>query len=164
MAIPITVPRLDWIMEQGTFAGWLKGDGAAIRAGEPLFALETEKAMQDIDSLDAGILHIPADGPRQGDIVMVGAVIGFILQPGETPPTLTPDKPSARPESVRTMPAPAAAVRPAGQRRRAASSPRARRAAARLGIDLGQVAGSGRTGRIRERDVLAFAATLRGDA
>ena len=66
MAMPITVPRLGWNMEQGVFVGWLKADGAAVRAGEPLFTLESEKATEDIEGFDDGVLHIPADGPRQG--------------------------------------------------------------------------------------------------
>ena len=44
MAIEITVPRLGWTMEEGVFLGWLKQDGDAIRAGEMLFRLESEKA------------------------------------------------------------------------------------------------------------------------
>ena len=48
MAIPITVPRLGWNMEQGVFLGWLKADGAAVRAGEALFTLESDKATEDI--------------------------------------------------------------------------------------------------------------------
>ena len=61
MAIPITVPRLGWNMEQGVFVGWLKADGAAVRAGEPLFTLESEKATEDVegfDDLDAPIRRL----------------------------------------------------------------------------------------------------------
>ena len=53
MAIPITVPRLGWNMEQGVFVGWLKADGAAVRAGEALFTLESDKATEDIEGFDA---------------------------------------------------------------------------------------------------------------
>src|SRR5437762_2983906 len=86
MAIAITVPRLGWNMEEGIFLGWLKADGAPLRAGEPLFTLETDKATEDIESLDNGVLHIPAHGPHQGDVVAVGVVIGYVLQPGEAIP------------------------------------------------------------------------------
>ncbi len=157
MAIPITVPRLGWNMEQGVFVGWLKADGAAVRAGEALFTLESEKATEDIEAFDDGILHIPADGPRKGDVVAVGIVIGFVLQAGEPIPMgtrLSSPPHQAAPTVVKTtspIPVVAAADRPA-------SSPRARRAAARLGIDWQHAKGTGRTGRIRERDVLALAA------
>ncbi len=93
MAIPITVPRLGWTMEQGVFVGWLKANGATVRAGEPLFTLESEKATEDIEGFDDGVLHIPADGPGKGDVIAVGAVIGFVLQPGE--PIPAPSKHSA---------------------------------------------------------------------
>ena len=51
-------------MEEGTFAGWLKAEGDPVRPGEPLFALETEKATEEVEGLDAGFLRIPPDGPK----------------------------------------------------------------------------------------------------
>ena len=56
MAIAITIPRLGWNMDEGVFVGWLKRDGEAIRAGDPLFTLEGEKAAQDIEAIEGGIL------------------------------------------------------------------------------------------------------------
>jgi pyruvate dehydrogenase E2 component (dihydrolipoamide acetyltransferase) len=162
MAIPITVPRLGWNMEQGVFAGWLKADGSTVHAGEGLFTLESEKATEDIEGFDDGVLHVPADGPRKGDVVAVGAVIGFLLQPGEPIPVAS--KPSVASQPMETKvartisPASAAHV---PTRDRPASSPRARRAAANLGIDWKDATGTGRTGRIRERDVLALATPVR---
>jgi pyruvate dehydrogenase E2 component (dihydrolipoamide acetyltransferase) len=90
MAIPITVPRLGWNMDQGVFVGWLKAEGAAVRAGQALFTLESDKATEDIEGFDDGVLHIPAGGPSKGDVVAVGAVIGFLLQPGELIPASLP--------------------------------------------------------------------------
>jgi pyruvate dehydrogenase E2 component (dihydrolipoamide acetyltransferase) len=158
MAIPITVPRLGWNMEHGAFLGWLKADGTPVRAGEPLFTLESEKATEDIECLDEGILHIPANGPRKEDVVAVGAVIGFLLQPGEPMPVLvlSPAAPQQSKGAV-VMTSVAASAVNAARRDRPASSPRARRAAARFGVDLQSVQGSGRTGRIRECNVLASA-------
>jgi pyruvate dehydrogenase E2 component (dihydrolipoamide acetyltransferase) len=159
MAIPITVPRLGWNMDEGVFVGWLKADGATVRSGEPLFTLESEKATEDIECLDDGILHIPTDGPNKGDVVAVGAVIGFVLQPGEPIPTVSKTSPS----SQRSKPMPVEIRSPtidAPARDRPASSPRARRTAAALGIDWRKAKPSGRTGRIRERDVLALNTAL----
>src|SRR5919198_6769581 len=79
MAIPITVPRLGWNMEEGVFGGWLKADGDAVRPGDALFRLESDKATEEIESLDAGILRLPADGPKEGDRVTVGTVIGHLV-------------------------------------------------------------------------------------
>jgi pyruvate dehydrogenase E2 component (dihydrolipoamide acetyltransferase) len=146
-------------MEQGVFLGWLKADGAAIHAGESLFTLESEKATEDVECLDNGILHIPIHGPGQGDTVAVGAIIGYLLQPGETIPEVVAPLPSPQshaPTSPNVETVPFAATAPT--RARPASSPRARRAAARLGINWTQAIGTGRSGRIRECDILALAA------
>src|SRR5262245_57302564 len=156
MAVEIKVPRLGWNMEQGTFMGWLKRDGDAVQAGEPLFTLEGDKAVEDIEAMDSGILRRLANGPKEGEVVAVGAVLGYLTAPGENV------------ESVPTsagVPEPAAAVAAAepitdpvsARSRRLAISPRARKAAANLGVDWTQLVGSGRQGRIRERDVLARA-------
>ena len=74
MASEVTIPRLGWNMEEGTFIGWLKRDGEPVAAGEPLFSLEGDKATQDVESLEAGILRIPPDGPNDGDKIAVGVV------------------------------------------------------------------------------------------
>jgi pyruvate dehydrogenase E2 component (dihydrolipoamide acetyltransferase) len=93
MAIPITIPRLGWSMEEGVFAGWLKRDGEPVRAGEALFTLEGDKAAQEIEAIDNGILKVPHDAPAAGATVTVGAVIGFLLEPGEVEPAVS--RPSA---------------------------------------------------------------------
>src|ERR1043166_8980973 len=87
MAIPITIPRLGWNMEEGTFLGWLKQDGETVRAGEMLFRLESEKSAEDIECLDAGILRIVPKGPQEGDTVAVGVVIAYLLATGEEMPS-----------------------------------------------------------------------------
>ena len=152
MAVEITVPRLGWNMEEGVFVGWLKKDGDEVRPGDALFTLEGEKATEDIECLDSGILRIPAGAPKAGDRVPVGAVIGYVTQPGEAVP-------NGEVAAVKDRAAPSpqlAAVR--GEREYPASSPRARRIARELGIDLTRVRGGGRSGRIREEDVRAAAA------
>ena len=58
MAIAITIPPLGWNMDEGVFAGWLKADGDAIAPGDTIFNVESEKATQEIESLDGGQLHI----------------------------------------------------------------------------------------------------------
>ena len=87
MANEVTIPRLGWNMDEGTFVGWLKSDGQRVAVGEPLFSLEGDKATQDIESLEAGILHIPPDGPKDGEKVTVGTVIGWLVAPGEPVPS-----------------------------------------------------------------------------
>jgi pyruvate dehydrogenase E2 component (dihydrolipoamide acetyltransferase) len=140
MTIPITIPRLGWNMEQGVFQGWLQPDGALVRPGQPLFRLESDKATEDVESVDAGTLRIASDGPRDGDTIAVGTVIGHLVEAGQE---------HIETAKVEEM-APAAPAR-------ARISPRARRVAREQGIDWSRIQGSGRTGRIRERDVRAAA-------
>src|SRR3954451_9899944 len=105
MPIEITVPRLGWSMEEGVFAGWLKRDGEAVRAGDPLFSLEGEKATQDVEAIDDGTLQIPPTAPGVGDTVAVGAVIGYLVGPGESAPL--PVAPAREPAAVATPEPPA---------------------------------------------------------
>jgi dihydrolipoamide dehydrogenase len=86
MAFKITVPRLGWEMEEAVFVEWLKKDGEPVKEGEPLFVLEGDKAVQEVEAIDSGILRLPPDGPRQGDTVAVGAVLGYLVEPGEKAP------------------------------------------------------------------------------
>ena len=55
MPIEITVPRLGWSMEEGTFSSWAKQEGEAVQVGDVLFILESEKAAQEVESMDAEI-------------------------------------------------------------------------------------------------------------
>jgi len=137
MAIEITVPRLGWNMDEGVFVAWHKNEGDLVQAGEPLFSLETDKAVQEVESLDSGRLRIAPGAPRPGETVGVGTVIGSLYRPDEVEP------------GHETGPSAAAVPR---------SSPRARRKAREMGIDWSTVGGTGRSGRVRERDVLAAAA------
>lgn len=155
MASEIRIPRLGWNMEEGIFLGWLRRDGETIRASEPLFTLEGEKAAQDIDADEDGVLRIDPHGPKPGDVVAVGGVIGELLQPGEASPT-----PVHAPAANRIAPASSTSAEVAGTNRRGRrdrprSSPLARRLAREMSIDLTTLQGSGRTGRIRKVDVLA---------
>ncbi|MEO8496578.1 MAG: dihydrolipoamide acetyltransferase family protein [Planctomycetota bacterium] len=201
MPIEIVVPRLGWSMDEGTFGEWLKRDGEHVNEGEMIFVLEGEKASQEIESFDSGILHILPDAPQPGATVAVGQLLGYLLAKGEPAPvqreTVIVSKlpvagedrkavtriagPAARrrarelgvdlnaPQTadptgrVRTEDLRAAAIgvpakvsaRHGGSR--LAVTPRARRKASELGVDSSQISGSGRNGRVRERDVTAFA-------
>src|SRR5688572_9958002 len=83
MAAEIRVPRLGWSMEEGTFIGWKKRPGEAVAVGEILYELEGEKATQEIESLDAGVLHVAPTCPPPGTVVPVGALLGCVAAVGE---------------------------------------------------------------------------------
>ncbi|MGH7169026.1 MAG: E3 binding domain-containing protein, partial [Gemmataceae bacterium] len=156
MATEIIVPRLGWSMEEGTFAGWLKQDGERIQPGDALFVLESDKSAEQIEAVDAGILHLPADGPETGDVVKVGQVLAHLVAEGEVVPPSSSGEPSRTTDAVR-LAAPTSPATVSPPRTERAISPRARRAARELGIDWHNLTGSGRAGRIRERDVRAAA-------
>lgn len=153
MAVEITVPRLGWSMEEGLFAGWLAQPGARVSAGDPLFALESDKITMDVESLDAGILFVPPNAPVTGDAVVVGQRLGYLLAPGEA----APEGGAVTQASAPTVVTPPALEKPVSQERegRLTITPRARRTALELGVDTSQLLGSGRGGRIREVDVRA---------
>jgi len=154
MPFEITIPRLGWSMEEGTFAGWMKKDGDVIRRGEALFELEGEKALQEIEALDEGVLRIPANGPQPGAVLKVGAVIGYLLVEGETVAQLPAS------EGISAIAAPTAATETSVKSDSAAiaASPSVRRLARELAVDLNQVAGTGTCDRITEDDVRSAAA------
>lgn len=158
MAFPISIPRLGWSMEEAKFDSWAKNDGDAVTAGEPLFTLETDKALQEVDAIDSGTLRLLPNSPRGGDVVKVGQLIGYLLLGGE--PLPEEDLPGATTVAPKPAPPQSEGVAPAAPRAIAgapASTPRARRAAAKLGLELQNLTATGRGGRIRERDVLAAA-------
>jgi len=169
MAIEITIPRLGWSMDEGIFVQWLKDDGDMITAGDMLFVIEGDKATQEIESFDAGVLCIPDGVAVEGDVVQVGQIMGFLLAAGETAPAYQPntfvasDPPAAATATVATAAESAdhdPAFNPVVTSTRTVATPRARQTARHLGIDLMGIIGSGRAGRIRERDVIAQADQL----
>jgi pyruvate dehydrogenase E2 component (dihydrolipoamide acetyltransferase) len=167
MAIDIIVPRLGWNMDEGVFVAWLKADGETVKAGEALFSLETDKAVQEVESLDTGTLHILPTGPQPGDTVAVGTVIGRLAQHGEHGAEEVIAAPSVLAANGETQPDPHHEVRTRADRvassrsssRTVRASPRARRKARELGLDWSRIEGSGAGGRVRERDVIAAAVT-----
>jgi len=181
VSIEITIPRLGWSMEGGTFWGWLKKEGEPVNAGEPLFTLESEKAAQDVEAADAGILKLQVGSPKTGDVVKVGQIIGLLLaekeggegkSAGSITPTITPAIQPAKPvpsgDPVESRGQSALSI-PTRSRSGAVDdvslliSPRARRRATELGVDITHLKGSGRTGRIREEDVVRSVGGIPGE-
>jgi len=167
MPINITLPRLGWSMEEGKFLAWLKQDGDLIKEGEPLFTLESDKAAQEVEAIDSGILHIAPDGPKPGDIIKVGHVLGYLLAEGESAPVANQPEIKTRQLSEplqsgenNLIHSPAPILPPTKSRTETPASPRARRAAKTHRVELAALAPTGKGGRIRERDVLAAATSL----
>ena len=168
MPIEIIIPRFGWNMDEGIFGEWLKRDGDQVDAGEPIFTLETDKAINEVEATDSGTLHILPDGPQEGQTVSVGMRVGFLLANDEVPPDVTPSADTAAAE-VRLSSSSAAEVASITSMSTAKStartevsarvriSPRAKHVAAELNVAFTGLAGTGKNGRIRERDVRAVA-------
>ncbi len=139
----ITIPRLGWSMEEGVFVRWLKEDGDVVQRGDPLFELEGEKAVQEIEAVDAGILRIPANGPQPGSMIKVGTVVGYLVAAGED----MLNDPTPRPHTVKHGEIGVDANLPP------AAAPSVRRLARELDVLLSDVKGTGRGGRILADDV-----------
>jgi len=75
MSTEILMPKLGFSMEEGAVAEWLVADGAAVTAGEPLYSLESEKSVTEIEAPASGVLKIIA--PVR-ETLKVGAVLGLI--------------------------------------------------------------------------------------
>ena len=191
MPIPIHVPRLGWTMDEGTLSEWLKRDGEFVREGEALFELESDKATQEVESCDSGVLRLVPDAPQPGDSVRVGQLLGYLCAANESLPTgeandmerasaasheLVGEQTSPQverggnretddhlsPDATRGISERPAAFSASDAEPQSGVSPRAARLAAELGVNLAAVAGTGRGGRIREHDVRLVAARQSG--
>ena len=135
MAFEIKMPQLGLTMEEGTVAQWLKQEGDTVAKGDVLLEITTDKLTSEIESeADGVLLKIVA---KEGEDVPVKGLLGYI---GEAPVA---------------APAPAPAAKADGSRIRI--SPLARKTAAKLGVDYQNLAGSGPSGRIVQKDILAAA-------
>lgn len=157
MAVSVVMPALEMAQETGKVVSWHKKEGERINKGEPLLEVETDKAVVEVESPGDGILagvKAPA-----GTVVPVGQIIGWLVEPGETPPAETAPVQTGR----RTDSGPArssAAAAPAAERPAPTEvriSPKARRLARDQGVDISRLRGSGPGGEIVAADIMAAA-------
>jgi pyruvate dehydrogenase E2 component (dihydrolipoamide acetyltransferase) len=159
MPINILMPALSPTMTEGNLARWLKKEGDAVKAGDVLAEIETDKATMEVEAVDEGTLaKILVPGGAQG--VKVNDVIAILTEEGEdagavkapaAKPTAAPAAAAApAPVAAAAAPAAAPAAKSGG---RVIASPLAKRIAAQNGIDLSAVTGSGPNGRIVKADV-----------
>jgi 2-oxoglutarate dehydrogenase E2 component (dihydrolipoamide succinyltransferase) len=158
MSVDIQVPTVGESITEGTLSRWFKHDGETVRADEPLYELETMKATTTIAAPTSGTLHTTV---KEGDTVAVGAVIGRI-DDSAVPAAVAKPASAAKPAAARpAAPAPQAAAKAAPASARPdqdgnavpAVMPAARRLAEESNVDVKQVSGSGRGGRITKEDV-----------
>src|ERR1700689_380738 len=106
MAFSVVMPALEMVQETGKLISWLKKEGESVRKGEPLFEIETDKAVMEIESPSDGILA--GVTAAEGAQVPGGRTISWIVRPGETcPPNEIPEvsgrKTVATPPAISTQ-------------------------------------------------------------
>jgi pimeloyl-ACP methyl ester carboxylesterase len=100
VAVEIVMPRVDMDMTSGRMGRWHAAEGARVEKGATLFEIETDKAAMEVDAPASGVLKFVA--ASEGDVLPVGACIGWIVAEGESfapPPATAPPPPIARPET-----------------------------------------------------------------
>ncbi len=180
--IEVPMPQMGESIAEGTVSRWLKQPGDAVERDEPILEISTDKVDAEIPAPSAGTLvDIQVE---EGETVEVGTVVAFIDTEGgadagagkgkaekpaaaaaeaeEAPETGTGEAGEAAPAKPKREPAVAAPSGDGGgeetaeERLRQRSTPLVRRIAAEHDVDLSQVEGSGRAGRVTKQDVLSF--------
>jgi pyruvate dehydrogenase E2 component (dihydrolipoamide acetyltransferase) len=189
MITKVVMPKLSEAMETGKVIQWLKKEGDAVKGGDVIAEIETDKANVEIEAFGSGTLRRIVVGP--GGQVPVGELIAVIADPSEDisnlPAPSAQPKPAAVPaaaaspgpapadvavpptETYQSRPATTRVVQmsaplapaPAGVSGRVKASPLAKKIASQSGVDLRLVQGSGPGGRIVRRDVEAALAAPR---
>lgn len=173
MATKVFMEALSPTMEEGRLVTWLKQEGDAVKSGEVLAEVETDKAVMELTARGDGVLRKQV--VAAGTTAAVGTLVGIIAAadediasllggavssaapsaaPAASAPAAAPSAPAA-PAPRAAAPAPAAPATPAAPAGRALVSPLARRLADESGVSLGAVQGSGPGGRIVKRDIEA---------
>ncbi|HEX4410648.1 MAG TPA: pyruvate dehydrogenase complex dihydrolipoamide acetyltransferase [Xanthobacteraceae bacterium] len=185
MPVNILMPALSPTMEKGNLAKWLKKEGDAVKTGDVIAEIETDKATMEYEAVDDGVMA-KIVVPEGTSDVPVNQLIAVLAQegedpkaaaaaagkgaapapakPAEAPKPATPQaaapapatKPSAPPPAAAPAPKPAPAPAEHPQGgNRIFSSPLARRLAKDADIDLGRIQGTGPHGRVIARDIAA---------
>ncbi len=159
----IRLPQFGMGMQEGTIIAWFKREGDHVAAGDVVAEIEAEKVTEELVATGGGVLQrilVP-----EGDTVAVNELLAVIVPVGAVEPDAVEDErdvaedergavAATDPVADRRAPVPVAA----GDRPRRQITPRARRLAADLGIDVDSVVGTGPGGRVTEDDVAAAAA------
>jgi 2-oxoglutarate dehydrogenase E2 component (dihydrolipoamide succinyltransferase) len=161
MTVQIRIPQMGESITEGVIARWLKAEGEAVAVDEPVVEVETDKITVEVPAPSAGVLSKQA--VAEGSTVGVGQTIGEIDEtataksngkPAAAPATATPAKATGGGPSPHEGEVRGDAAAPSSSAEPVAAGPSARLEAARSGVDLANVAGSGRGGRIQKEDVV----------
>jgi pyruvate dehydrogenase E2 component (dihydrolipoamide acetyltransferase) len=161
MAISVVMPALELTQETGKLVSWRKKEGEAVAKGETLMEVETDKAVVEVEAQADGFLA--GVNAKDGEVIAVGTTIAWIVAKGEAPPesTLTvTSKPTINTKIAQPEKAKATSPGDVVSRAKPKISPKARRIAGELNVNLNNVHGSGQDGEILLSDVEAAAKVL----
>jgi 2-oxoisovalerate dehydrogenase E2 component (dihydrolipoyl transacylase) len=159
MAFTLTMPEVGETVTEGTIEKWLKQPGDKVEKYEPIVEINTDKVNVELPSPVTGTVveHLA----QEGETILVGAPLCTIDEvAGEKPTDIALPQPVEEPAKAAKPAAPVAAARSGNGRERDEgpnrTTPRVRKVASELGVDLALVTGTGPRGRIQEEDVRAF--------
>jgi pyruvate dehydrogenase E2 component (dihydrolipoamide acetyltransferase) len=132
----VIMPQLGETVEEGTVAAWHKKEGDKVAIDELLVEIETDKVATEVPSLVAGTLRKILVG--KGETVKVGATLAIIDSGDSAAAARSSDRPGAR------------------------LSPAVRKLVSERGVDIGQIVGTGRDGRVKRSDVLSHLQNQQG--
>ena len=165
MATEIIMPKVDMVMETGTFVEWLKQEGDPVTKGEALFVIMTDKAAIECEAPASGTLA--GVNAQPDEVIPVTNVIGYILAQGEQLPQNAPqEKQTLRDSKVFAGQAVEVSASSnvdstvnmlSEEVKTLRATPLARLVARELGVDLNTVTGKGPRGRIYKSDVVVAA-------
>ncbi len=151
MTIEIKVPALPESVSDATVAKWYKKAGDTVSRDENLVDLETDKVMLEVPASASGVLQEVCCA--EGDVVTADQVLA-ILKEGEVDAATTEPAPAAPAAEVSTQDSTEAPAATGSSS--AVAGPAARRAAHEKGVEVGQITGTGKSGRITKSDVVHF--------
>lgn len=159
MAVEVKMPQLGLTMEEGTVTRWVKQEGDAVKVGEVILEITTDKLTSEVESEHDGVLlKIVA---QEGEDIPVKGLLAYIGEAGEqvgdAPAPATAPTAAEAPVAAPAAATPVAVPAPVAAGTRVRISPLAKKTATKLGVDYTTVAGSGPMGRIVQKDILAAA-------
>ena len=156
MPVDIILPQWGMGMNDGTVIKWLKSVGDPVKKGDQLVEIESSKVNAEVEATADGTLG--RVNVEEGRTVNVGTVLGLLLKEGETEADLPAEQAESATPAASSGPSAGASAAPArASGKKVVVTPRARRLAQQLGVDVQTVAGTGPSGRITEDDVRAAA-------
>jgi pyruvate dehydrogenase E2 component (dihydrolipoyllysine-residue acetyltransferase) len=183
-AIDVVMPQMGVSVSEGTITKWLKQEGETVAADEALLEISTDKVDTEVPSPGSGVVQQIL--VQEGQTVEVGTKLAVIApegaapaeaaapppepatqqaaaeaeapssSEGETPAPAAPAEPEPAPAPEPAEPAPAPVAEGNGGGDRTFVSPVVARIASEHGVDVSQVSGTGRGGRVTKKDILAF--------